>query len=343
MSSAVRLIILAAAICVVDAANTFSQGLEDADGIASEYPGDVGIAGDPRVVFVENFNDDLTSIKGRWESIKDDGALSLSADRPQLSSGSHSLLVTHVGGSGTGAHLYRRLPPGFERLHYRFYVKFDRDCAPIHHFFHVGGYNPATSWPQGGAGSRPAGNERFTTGVEPFGKNWRWDYYSYWMEMRGSPPRGQCWGNSFIHDRNVKVTKGSWQCLELMMKVNEVGKSDGEMALWVDGKLVSHLRKGSPKGKWVFDRFLRGQGGAGIRWNDNTGAADTLHFPPGGEAFEGFRWRNDEDLKLNFLWLLCYITKSPPGQISRIWFDDIVVAKDYIGPIGAGASDPSRR
>ena len=36
---------------------------------------------------------------------------------------------------------------------------------------------------------------------------------------------------------------------------------------------------------------------------------------------------------LNFLWLLCYITKSPPGHVSQIWFDDIVVAREYIGPI----------
>jgi hypothetical protein len=33
---------------------------------------------------------------------------------------------------------------------------------------------------------------------EPFGRNWTWDYYAYWNEMRGSPPRGQTWGNSFV-------------------------------------------------------------------------------------------------------------------------------------------------
>ncbi len=55
----------------------------------------------------------------------------------------------------------------------------------------------------------------FCVGIEPFGKSWTWDYYAYWNEMRGSPPRGQTWGNSFIHDPELKVEKGKWTCVEL--------------------------------------------------------------------------------------------------------------------------------
>ena len=303
-------------------------------GIAAKHPGDAGIGNHAAVIFVENFNDNLATIKGRWEQVNGDN-LSLSPETPQASQGDTALLVTHTGGKDTGAHLYRRLDPGYAKLHYRFYVRFAEDCAPIHHFFHVGGYNPATPWAQGGAGERPRGDKRLTTGVEPFGELWRWDYYSYWMEMRGSPPRGQCWGNSFIHDPSLRVTKGEWQCLELMMKLNDVGKSNGEMALWIDGKLVSHLRQGAPRGKWVFDKFLPGEGGQGARWDDQRGARVALEFPAEGQPFEGFRWRSDEDLQLNFLWLLCFITQAPEGHVSRIWFDDVVVATEYIGPLVA--------
>ena len=199
------------------------------DGIAAEYPHDKGIEHDPAVVFAENFDvPSLDAIAGRWESVQNKEIMSLSSDVPQATAGGKSLLMTHVGGQSTGAHLYRRLEPGYQKLHVRFYVKFDRDCAPIHHFFHVGGYNPATPWPQGGAGQRPRGDERFSTGVEPFGDSWRWDYYSYWMEMRGSPPRGQTWGNSFIRDPDVKAQRGKWTCLELMMKMNEIDDTNGE-------------------------------------------------------------------------------------------------------------------
>ena len=105
-----------------------------------------------------------------------------------------------------------------------------------------------------------------------------------------------------------------------MMKMNApVTESNGQQAIWIDGKpwsrdgqIISHLGKGFPKGKWVWDSF---------------------NPDPEGVPFEGFQWRSTEQLKLNFLWILLYITKAPPGHVSRIWFDDIVVAKKYIGPM----------
>jgi hypothetical protein len=304
-------------------------------GIAAKYPGDVGIAKDPAVIFVEDFEAaSLDAVRQRWESVSAPEIMSLSDDVPPTSDGRHSLLLAHIGGKTSGGHLYRRLLPGHDRLHVRFYVKFDQKCAPIHHFFHVGGYYPATPYPQGGAGERPRGNERFSVGVEPFGEAWRWNYYTYWMEMRGSPPRGQTWGNTFIRDPNLTVERGKWVCAELMLQMNDVGESNGEMALWIDGKRVSRLGKGFPKGKWVYDRFLPGEGGEGIRWNVAKGGPERLEFPAGGSPFEGLRWRSHERLKINFLWVLLYITRAPRGHESKVWFDDIVVAKEYIGPHG---------
>ena len=300
------------------------------EGLAARYEGDGGIEGDSHVVFVEDFEaESLEAIGQRWESVKNAEIMSLSKDIPGGSGGSSSLLMRHVGGRSTGAHLYRRLPPGYDQLYVRFYVKFDPDCWPIHHFVHVGGYNPPTAWPQGGAGIRPKGDKRFTTGVEPYGENWRWDFYSYWMGMRSSPDN-HSWGHDFINDPGLRAVKGQWQCVELMMKMNDpVTASNGEQAIWIDGRpwvkdgqVISHLGPGFPKGKWVWDSFI----------------PDT-----DGEPFEGFQWRDDEDLKLNFLWLLLYITKAPAGHVSKVWFDHIVVATEYIGPMGRSGSERSRR
>src|SRR5256885_1186371 len=94
-----------------------------------------------------------------------------------IGSGGSGCGLCDVGGKGNGGHLYRHLKPGYEKLYARFYVKFDPDCAPIHHFgTSIGGYNPPTPWPQGGAGLRPGGDKTFTLGIEPFGKSWVWDY-----------------------------------------------------------------------------------------------------------------------------------------------------------------------
>lgn len=309
-------------------------------GLAAMYPGGHGIADDPRVVFAEDFDQaSVEEVAARWESVAGSEIMSLSDESPPGSAGEKSLLMTHVGGR-EGGHLYRRLAPGFERLFIRFYVKFDRDCAGIHHFFHVGGYNPATPYPQGGAGERPRGDERFTVGIEPYGKDWVWDYYAYWMEMRGSPPRGQTWGNSFVRDPELKVARDTWICIESMIQLNDVGESNGELALWIDGRQVSHLGPGFPHGNWVYDKFTPGAGGDGVRWDDARRRPEYFTVPAAGQPFEGFRWRDDDKLKLNFLWVLLYMTDVPPGHVSKVWFDDIVVATEYIGPHGDRSNRP---
>ena len=335
-------VVLLGCACAASGGARAPEALPEGDsGIAARHPGDVGIERDPDVVFAESFEaESLDRLKGRWNQVNMK-ITSLSDDVPPASRGKRSILFTHVGGRiagnppSEGGHLYKSFKQGFDQLFLRFYVKFAPDCGQIHHFVHLGGYNPPTPFPQGGAGVRPKGNERFTTGVEPYGNAWNWDFYSYWMEMRGSPPRGQTWGNSFLGDAKPKAERGKWVCAEVMMKLNDVGDSNGEQALWIDGKLAGHLGKGFPKGKWVFDKFLPGQGGDAIRWNDQKGGRESFRVPQGGEPFEGFRWRNSEPLKLNFLWLLVYITKSPQGQESKIWFDDIVLARKYIGPLKA--------
>jgi hypothetical protein len=306
-------------------------------GIASRYVGDQGIERDPNVIFAENFErPSLDAIGQRWETVRDADVMSLSDDVPTASSGKQSLLISQLAEKGHGGDLYRRLDDGYEKLFTRMYVKFADDCEPVHHFGTcVGGNNPSTRWPSVRAGQPTAGDKSFWVGIEPFGKNWQWDYYTYWCEMRGSPPRGQTWGNSFVRDDQLKVRRGTWTCVEVMVKVNDVGDTNGEMALWIDGKPVSHLGKGFPRGKWVFDKFHPGQEGEGVRWNPQKVDREYFTTAPGGDPFEGFRFRTVEPLNINFLWIYLYITQGTEGHPNRVWYDDVVVAKEYIGPLQA--------
>ena len=55
--------------------------------------------------------------------------------------------------------------------------------------------------------------------------------------------------------------------------------------------------------------------------------------------FTGIRWRNDMDLKVNCFWLEHYgydegdPTKQYWKDSQSVWFDDVVVARRYIGPM----------
>lgn len=309
--------------------------IDDSKPLAAQYPGDRGIADDPAVLFVENFeHGSVQDLTDRWETVRNRDVMSYSDVIPTGSAGSKSLLMSQEATKGTGGDLYRRLEPGQQHVFMRMYVRFAVDCQPLHHFGTcLGGNHPSTAWPMVKAGQPPAGDKSFWVGIEPFGRKWTWDYYTYWQDMRGSPPRGQTWGNSFVHDPDLKVRRGSWTCVEVMVKVNRLGQSDGQMALWIDGRQVSHLGAGFPRGKWVFDKFLPGEEGDGVRWNRTTGQRESFTTAPDGDPFEGFQFRTVEPLDVNFVWLYVYITKGTPGHVNRIWFDDVVVAKKYIGPL----------
>jgi hypothetical protein len=180
-------------------------------GIATQYPGDVGIEKDPDVVFVEDFEGSVDEICSHWEQADGEPIMSKSDSVPPLSGGRQSLLLTRVAG-GTevpgsterytgGGGFYRRLKNdkggyGYDQLFFRFYTEFNKEHAPIHHFGgSFWGYNPPSQWPMGGAGVRPKGNRSWVTQVEPASFS-RWHNYTYWQNMGGGPPRGQTYGNS---------------------------------------------------------------------------------------------------------------------------------------------------
>jgi hypothetical protein len=304
-------------------------GLPEGAGLAAAYPGDRGIGRDSRVLLAEGFETGtLSDLERRWSSVSNDGGRVLAfADEAPPGCGRRSLQVTATLGKNSGGHLYTRLPRGVERAFARFYVKFASDSSYIHHFVHLGGYHPSTPWPQGGAGERPRGDERVTVGIEPFGDYGHfsppgiWNFYAYWPEMKISAD-GKYWGNALRAARPPRVPRGRWQCVEMMLRLNSAPEAhDGELALWLDGARVAHFAKGSNRGPWT---------GMGFNLQDQA-----------GEPFEGFRFRTSRDLKINFFWLLHYVTDHAARQnrvaranpVCRVWFDQIVVATEYVGPV----------
>ena len=295
-------------------------------GIASRYPGDVGIGNDPDVIYATGFEDGITGGLRANRS----GVVVLS-DPNVARTGDVSVQVTATRGKDTGGDLIYTWEPGVDQAFVRVYVKFDRDTVTPHHFVGMGGRGPNYKW-GGGAGYRPAGDSNFGTTIEPPNldePNSGWHFYTYWHEMHSwQTPQGApdgrpnaFYGNNFRpDDQRPFVGRDRWISVEWMVKTNTIGEHDGEMAFWIDGKKVGHWGPGFPVGTWIRDRFVT----SGF-WNKAP------------KPFQGFSWRTDERLKVNRLWLQWYVSDRVAAaartDTNIVYFDDLVVARKYIGPL----------
>jgi len=268
-------------------------------GIAAKYPGDIGIGKDPAVILHEDFETPAFD-KKKWTNISNRfAALKLTQDRANVHGGRQALEATATIGKNTGGHLFARFPRGYEQMYARFYVKFAEDIDYIHHFVHMNADSPASPWPVGRAGLKPDGDKKFSVAIEPWGQwgKWPapggWHFYCYWWKMPRSKD-GKFWGRGFADEPYAVPQRGKWYCVEFMTKCNTPAKDDGQVAFWLDGAKLAHHK--------------------------------------------GINWRSDEKLRLNAFWLMLYVTTrsvkdKTPGRANRVWFDDVVVATEYIGPV----------
>ncbi len=275
-------------------------------GLAAEYPGDTNIRRDSRVVFAADF--ESKDPFRLWTERKDAEAVSITSEGAHA--GTHALSIAADLSRNTGGYLFKRLPAGEDVLFVRFYVKFPNPVEYVHHFVHLTADDPPRKFPLGGAGVCPDGGRRFSTAIEPFGFGGRfpapgaWQMLAYWCEM-GIASDGKYWGNQFEPDPPLPVTADAWTCVELMLKANSTPTStDGMQAFWINGEQ--------------------------------------------GAAFDGFRWRTASDLKLNGVWFLYHLTEAgarqhgslTPKTQTSVLFDDVVVAREYIGPRTEPAPTP---
>lgn len=187
---------------------------------------------------------------------------------------------------------------GVDTMYTRFYVKFHEEIGYIHHFVHLVADRTPTPWPKGGAGETPPGDAKFSTGIEPTGRWGKFPPPGVWNFYTYWHEMKTKWGSVF-NGRQELIQPGRWYCVEVMLKANSAPeKSDGVQAFWVDGELYG--------------------------------------------KFDGFRWRTTDKLKINSFWLLFYNTDQPArhnkdprpeSRVMEVWFDDVVIATEYIGPV----------
>jgi hypothetical protein len=139
--------------------------------------------------------------------------------------------------------------PGYDKVYFRWYCKFDStfDQGWGMHFCSLYAVEGDNRWNQmGQAGIKPDGDDRFGSGFEPW-SDWetltppgRMQFYAYWHEMLPDN-QGNFWGNVFYPDTVIIPEKDRWYCMELMIKANDTGQDNGEMAAWINGELYMHV------------------------------------------------------------------------------------------------------
>ena len=271
--------------------------LPSGPGIASEFKADVGLQKKEGVIFADGFESGNFAAWDEKDEEKKHVFTFPFPDSPEL--GKYCLRVEAHLGKDTGGGVTKWFSSS-GTLFVRFYTKFAPDCDYVHHFVTLRANKSlqgAEKWSGfGGAGLKPAGDDRFSTAIEPWG-DWgrhaapgRWNFYSYWHEMEVSRD-GKFWGNSFAVKDSPLILKSKWICVEFMVKHNTSGQPDGEQAYWIDGTLMGH--------------------------------------------WKGINWRKQEKLMANALTVESYITDLwTKNQVNVVYFDNVVVATRYIGPSG---------
>ncbi len=292
-------------------------------GIAAAFTNDAGIEKHPDVLFASGFE---SGFEGWTLDARDRTISSIVTDPAIVHSGKACCTSVAVKGKNEGGNVTYYFPKGLEQVYLRFYCRFDKDSVTPHHFVKIRalkpGYNPD-------AGLAPEGDKGFWTGIEPV-RNGTWEFYTYWHKMRSyretpTGAKGDYYGNRLKMTGQTPLQRDKWICVEAMMKVNTVGKSDGELAFWIDGKLIGWWKPGSPRGTYQGAHFVS----------------------PGDKPvpFEGFDFRTDPKLLINQVALQWYVSHeyAARGKAERniVYFDDVVIATKYIGPMNTGKTEPS--
>ncbi len=297
-----------------DAGNGGGGGpyMPSGDGIASEYPGDVGIENDPNVLFADDFESytQATDLEQRYDAVYQIPQIRFATESENVFAGSQALEFTVPQQDAELSNAVDKiLSEPRDVLYLRYYSKFQPPYDVVGSS-HNGSMISAQYFIDGQAtpGIPADGTNKFLVNLE----NWRGEaaepspgllnVYVYHPEQRSQWgdhffPSGLVlpntsipgdFGANFLAREEILPELDRWYCYEYMVQANTPGERDGRITIWFDGAL----------------------------------AAD----------FENLRFRDIESLKIDRFGLSFHIGSNPAGETKK-WFDNVVAATSYIGPM----------
>jgi len=307
--SACVLAAFALALAHPAAAQTLPEG---ESGIAARYPGDAGIASDPDVILADDFESysSASGLTSRWTQAQHTGNLRIATEPANRHAGSKALEMTvPVTSSEVSNNLIKRLGPGEDVLFLRYYAKYDAGFNVLgssHNGSTISANYCCPGVPADGFNkffvSYEAGRD--TSSVANPGLL---NIYIYHPEQR------DVWGDHFYPTGRVvpfDQTPGNFG-------PNFVSRPDviPELGRWYSYELMV---KANTPGQ---------RDGRIAMWLDGKLIAD----------FPNLRLRETTTLKIDQFTLDLHVRQNTLG-IARKYYDNVVAARSYIGPMSTGTA-----
>jgi hypothetical protein len=239
------------------------------------------------------FADSFESGNATWDN-REGERPRVTEDKKRVHSGKYAAELICPPGKGAGAPgLVKWFDPGYEQVYARWYVMFAED-------YDQGDLHHA-------AGNLVGMNDHWLLGVsgrKPDGTDMFSTGLETWRDWKRNPPPGEMFMYTYYPD----------------MKRDPDGNYWGNMFRPEKKVLLE-------RGRWYCLEMM-------VELNHPDRADGEQAFWVDGKLighFTGIRWRTVDTLKVNGFWLELYIHDNP--QVNRLWYDDVVVSKSYIGPM----------
>ena len=288
-------------------------------GIARKYPGDAKIADDPAVILADDFESytEPADLGKRWDNLYQKQYVGIATTQGSVYRGKQSLEFTLPKQEAELSDAVEKaLKPEREVLFLRYYSKYESPFDVVGSSHNGASISAHYSDKKGQAtpGIPADGTNKFLANLETWrgetgtaspghlniylyhpGQRSQWgDHFFPTGLVSPSTSLAFDFGPTFVKRPDVMPELDRWYCYEFMVKANTPGTAGG---------------KGKNDGRIAV-------------WLDGKLVADFTHL----------RLRDVEDLKIDRFGL-CFHIKSNPKGISRKWYDNVVAATSYIGPV----------
>lgn len=281
-------------------------------GIAAKYPGDVGIEADPDVIFADDFesHSKASDLSQKWDNFFQVSQTRIATETGNVFAGQKSLEFTLPKQNNELSNAVQKvLTTELDQLYLRWYSKFDKS-------FDVSG----SSHNGGGISAHYFVNGQATPGVPADGKNKFLVDFECWRGETKDKSPGQL--NTYIYHPEQRSQWGDHFFPSGIVLPNSSLPFD------FGANFVPHAELTPDLDRWYAYELMVKANTVGQRdgritlWVDGVVLAD----------FGNLRFRDIDSLKIDRIQLSLHAGQNPVGETKK-WYDNVVAAKSYIGPM----------